>query len=131
MRSLPEPYRLSFLLPAGAMAGDCPVIAPPAADGCGISLHRAGLVVIFGLSREAVFACAGVALRALCRDILPVSIGAVLMTPGRGFCGSDSWSVIVGAEVAFSPTSLPPWISNAPARAPPPRLISIDGERVS
>jgi len=130
MRPVREPYRLSFLLPPGAMAGNLPVVAPPAQHGCEVSVYRAGLVVILGPSRDAVFECAGAALRDACRSIGPVSVAAVLMTPGRGFCGSDSWSIILGADVAFSPTGLPPWLPQTPARSPP-RLASIDGRRTN
>lgn len=106
MRSHPELFRLSFLLPDGVKA--CPGSHQPSPHGCRVNVTAGSLVEITGPSREATFEhCAAffrVARRATQR---PFSIAATLVTPIRP-AGRDSWSIIVGADVAFSPTSLDP-----------------------
>ncbi len=112
MRSDPEVYRLKFQLPAGA-AADPPgsVAADPE---CALIVSHAGHITIEAPARERAFALAGRFLRLACRSSqLPLSIAATLESPGRDRFGRptsprDSWSIIVGADVAFSPTSMPP-----------------------
>ena len=107
MRCHPGSFYLSFLLPKGANAagddvapGDCRIrVSPP-------------LVKIAGPSRERVFEVATTFLRHVCRDHTPLSIAATLVSPPP-VSGSDGWSIIVGADVAFSPTSLDPHFPRA------------------
>lgn len=105
MRSIPGSYILSFLLPKGF---DLPATERenhPRLD-CWIRCTPP-LLKVYGPSREAVFHCATDSLRAAVYDsaALPVSIAATLRSPPP-VSGSDAWSIIVGADVAFSPTSL-------------------------
>lgn len=114
MRSHPGLFDLSFLLPRGAPR--------PRFDGfsehpCVVEIDGP-LVRIRGDSREAVFDCASALVRPLQAN-RPVSIAAILHTPSRP-SGFDRWSIIVGADVAFSPTSLDPHFPRAaPASAKP------------
>lgn len=105
-------FHLSFLLPkgiiprssidAGFAVSDCTLrIVPP-------------LVKIRGPSREAVFAEATCFLQLAERPPGPIAIAATLTCPAP-VSGTDRWSIIVGADVAFSPTSLDPHFPNANA----------------
>lgn len=70
-------------------------------------------VTIEGPSREAVFDDATVMFRAiLTMTRAPVAVAARLQTPSSG---SDAWSIIIGADVAFSPTGLDPHFPRAVA----------------
>jgi hypothetical protein len=101
MRSHPGSFRLSFLLPAGAKAdaGN----HQPSPEGCRLEVTFP-LAVIAAPSREAAFEHAALLLRVACRG-LRASIPARLETPGGPVAG-DRWTIIVGADVAFSPTGL-------------------------
>jgi hypothetical protein len=114
MRS-PGVYRLKFLLPPGARS---PAGAHAADSGCSLHVGHAGNVTIEAPSREAAFNLAGRILRECCLQLAPLSIAALLEQPaadrfGRPYHASDSWSIIVGADVAFSPTAMPPHLSVA------------------
>lgn len=123
MRSNPVAYRLTFLLPRVSPAPASGERLPDA-RGCTLSVHRAGLVQICGASREAVFDRGAEFIRdELGGSPRPFSIAAVLAGPS----GRDAWSIIIGADVAFSPTSLPPIVSDRPARAPPVLQLVVDG----
>jgi hypothetical protein len=105
MRSPPGTYCLSFVLPDG-IAIDSGAFAP-SADGCSVHIfHR--LVKILGPSREAVFEHASVMLRVIHRAAPCAAIAATLESPAP-IAGRDGWSIIVGAPIAFSPTSLDPY----------------------
>jgi hypothetical protein len=104
MRCHPGSYRLIFSLPAGAMADSGS--HAPSPEGCLLEVTGVNLVEIVGPSREAVFEHATRLLRVSCRG-RRVSIAALLRSPAKP-AGIDSWSIIVGADVAFSPTSLDP-----------------------
>lgn len=104
MRSIPGSFRLTFLLPAGVAADSGQ--HQPSPEGCRLHVSFP-LAEITGPSREAVFEHAARFLRVSCRGKAPFSIAAMLATPAR-LCGRDAWSIIVGADVAFSPTSLNP-----------------------
>lgn len=121
------PYRLSFLLPGGATAPSG--FHQPSPEGCALSVSWP-LVLITGPSRKAVFDHASRLLRITCRHLPPTSIAATLVTPARP-PGQDAWSIIVGADVAFSPTSLDPEFPIPPFERPPPRarLRLIEGTR--
>jgi hypothetical protein len=121
MRSHPDLYRLTFLLPAGANAR--PGTHQPSPDGCALTV-RFPLVEIMGPSRGAVFEHAARLLRLACRGLPPLSIASVLATPARP-AGRDSWSIIVGADVAFSPTGLDP---SFPASRPANRILLAAGK---
>jgi hypothetical protein len=123
MRCHPGLYRLSFLLPAGARCDSGS--HQPSPDGC--LLHVTfPLAEIVGPSREAVFEHATRLLRVSCSGLPPLSIAARLSTPGRPV-GTDTWSIIVGADIAFSPTSLDPHFPRRPQ--PPPDLEVVSGGR--
>jgi hypothetical protein len=105
--SAPRSFYLSFMLPRGVDAvGD-----DVALEGCKVRVSPP-LVKICGPSRERVFQVATAFLRHACRDRPPLSIAATLRSPAP-LSGSDSWSIIVGADVAFSPTSLDPHFPKA------------------
>jgi hypothetical protein len=124
MRCHPGSYRLSFLLPAGVKVE--PGSHQPSPEGC--VLHADGsIIVIAGPSREATFEHATRLLRVVCRGRPPLSIAAQLSTPARP-SGRDTWSIIVGADVAFSPTSLDPHFPTTPDQErPPPALELVSG----
>lgn len=112
--SAPARYRLSFLLPGGVRVDSGR--HRPSPDGC--LLHVDGvLVAILGPSREAVFEHATRLLRVSCKGRPPLSIAAELQTPSPS--GRDTWSIIVGADIAFSPTSLDPHFPQQQPRASP------------
>lgn len=98
MSSSPGSYRLSFALPRDwRLSYGGP---QPAANGCLLTIQH----------RDAVFEDAA----ALFRSVLqmapgPLSIAATLETPH----GKDTWSIILRADVAFSPTSLDPHFPRA------------------
>jgi len=130
MRCHPGSFRLSFLLPAGLSADSGS--HQPSPDGCFLHINRM-LAEIVGPSREAVFEHAARLLRVSCRANLsgrlpPLSIGAVLSTPARP-SGRDAWSIIVGADVAFSPTPLDPHFPMPDQARPPPDLALRSGGR--
>jgi len=97
------PRRLAFSVPAGRHQ--------PCIAGCILKVDRDGQVVITGLSREQTFEQARRFLRIVAKGHGPLSIVAVLTTPARLTYergGRDGWSIIVGAEIAFTPTTIPP-----------------------
>ena len=107
MRGSPAAYRLSFMLPASVFLGVQPGRHQPCLHGCLLTVAPAGLVTITGPSRQSVFDQAARFLRVHCKGCGPQSIAAVLVSPPV-YCpaGRDSWSIIVGASVAFAPTAL-------------------------
>lgn len=109
MRCHPGSFHLSFLLPRG-VAADSGSHAPSEA-GCSMRVLPP-LVKISGPSREAVFEHATRLLRVSCRGQAPLSIASTLVSP-LPVSGSDSWQIHVGADVAFSPTSLDPYFPRA------------------
>lgn len=131
MRSRPASHLLTFMFPPGAspMPGDF-------ADsdvGC-IVEYGTYLVSIMGPSREAVFDHAAKILQRACQGMAPLSIAGRLYTlppeqkndgrdwlhVGSGTGGVDTWSIIVGAHVAFSPTAIDPHLpdlAELPARS--------------
>lgn len=134
MRSRPasDNYLFSFLLPQGARAFPGAVV--DSSYLCFVDIGRAGLVSITGPSREAVFDQAARILKAGCEGLPTQSIAGTLYerpcsAPGDGrdwlrLPGpADSWSVIVNAEVAFSPSGLGHHIPNL-ARAARPMTAS-------
>lgn len=125
-------YRLDFTLPP--VIG---LVAPgrhhPCLHGCVLTVAPDGRVRVEGLSRERVFDQARRFLRIAARGHLPgrqgrpkaaspLSLIAVLTTPRqphRGVPGGqDGWTIILGAEVAFAPTTLPPDIGVPELGAP-------------
>ena len=80
----------------------------PSDLGCSMRV-LAPLVKISGPSREAVFEHATRLLRVSCRGRGPLSIAATLVSP-LPVSGTDRWSISVGADVAFAPTSLGHWL---------------------
>jgi hypothetical protein len=85
----------------------------PSDDGCTLEIDGP-LVRVRGGSREAVFEHATRLLKiAHGGQGRPLAISAILHSPSRP-SGFDRWSIIVGAEVAFSPTALDPWLPGPP-----------------
>jgi hypothetical protein len=118
MRNIPFNYRLSFLLPPPLWFGG-PAI--PTIYGCRVAVSD-GLVGITGPSRQAVFEQAATLVRSAGRRAPPLSIAVRLSSPYLAG-GCDSWSMIVGADVAFSPTAIDPYfpaLDIGPAPRPPP-----------
>lgn len=103
MRSVPGSFHLSFLLPKEITFRPS-VDGAFAAPGCTFRITHP-LVKIAGPSQRAIFEAATAFLRSLERAPQPVSIAAVISTPVVG-AGRDFWSIIVGADIAFSPTGL-------------------------
>ena len=125
MRPVPASYRLSFLLPDGAVIpGDGRHM--PSRDGCVLTIYAAGLVAIAGHSREAVLEHAARFLRVSCKGLAPTTLAMTMRTDAPGWGGIDNWTAIIGADVAFFPSGLSPHIP----RAPPAQLVALDGERV-
>lgn len=140
MLSQPASYShlLTFLLPEGARADSAVLKDSPYR--CFVDFTARRLVSVMGPSRDAVFDQAARILREACRGLPAQCIaGAVyhnqhVGTPGDGrdwlrLPGpADHWSIIVNAEVAFSPTGLGHTIPNLarPARssAPAPQAAS-------
>lgn len=114
-------YRLTFLLP-DRLAFAVPVGRhQPCLAGCVLDVDRAGLVSIFGLSREQIFAQCRRFMRLVARGHGPLSIAAVLTSPLPP--GRDAWQIIVGADVAFAPTGLEVDVGLVPAAATGLRLV--------
>lgn len=107
--SVPGSFHLSFLLPKGVSPKPA-VDADFAAADCKIRI-ASPLVKILGPSRERVFECASALLRFACEGRGRLSIAATLQSPAPG-SGVDSWSIIVGADIAFSPTAIDPYFPN-------------------
>ncbi|MGY4295397.1 hypothetical protein ACVWXN_003492 [Bradyrhizobium sp. i1.4.4] len=128
MRPTPASFQLTFLLPDGAAA--TPGFHQPSPEGCALAVSWP-LVEISGPSRRAVFDHAARLLRYACRHLPAISISAVLASPARPGA-RDAVSIIVGADVAFSPTGLDPEFPTEPPERPPPRRLEvIDGGRGS
>jgi hypothetical protein len=107
VRSSPPSFRLSFALPRDwCLSYDGP---QPLAHGCFLTVQHY-LVAVEGRSREAVFEDAATLFRSvLAMAPGALSIAATLETPH----GKDTWSIILKADVAFSPTSLDPHFPRA------------------
>jgi hypothetical protein len=97
----PGSYRLSFLLPNGVTADRGDFAKVP---GCVLMVGRSH-VQIFAPSKEKAFAQATGVLREACQGRGPFSIAALLVSP-TPVSGADGWTIIVGADIAFAPTSL-------------------------
>lgn len=115
-------YRLTFLLPGLLALKVLPGRHQPCLHGCVLTVESLGRVVVTGRSREQLFEQTRRFLRVVAKGAGPLAIASVLETPLRHApSGRDGWSIIVGADVAFSPTSLKPDIgrleSNMPAGA--------------
>ena len=110
MRSPAFSYRLGFALPADFVVTDGGPQPSPA--GCTLQSFK-NMVVITGPSRDAVFEKATELLRAIrAMTRQPMSITADLETPGP-VPRRDSWTIVVGADVAFTPTGLDPYFPRA------------------
>ncbi len=98
----PGSYRLSFLLPNGvaARSGEYADWVP----GCVLTVSGPS-VEISAPSKDNAFEQAARLLRVVCQGKGPLSIAALLVSP-RPVSGADGWTIVVGADVAFAPTSL-------------------------
>src|SRR5437764_1421876 len=121
MSSRPASHLLTFLLPGGARRDAGLIIDSP--HGCIAQIGKIGLVSVFGPSREVVMDQAARILTVACRGLpQPLCVAATLYSlhrygrqnDGRDWLElpgpADGWTIIVGAEVAFSPTALDPYL---------------------
>ena len=129
MRSHPGSYRLTFLLPAGSHADSGR--HQPSPDGCSLKITFP-FVEITGPSREATFEHATRLVRTACRGRHAITALLQLAWPELGLrqpCGGDSWTITIGADVSFSPTSIDPYLPREAGR-PPPALQLVGGRSV-
>lgn len=100
--SAPPSYRLSFLLPQGLS----PRLGAYAdwVPGCVVEIDRAQAVVL-GPSCQRLFEQTARLVRVICYGKGPFSIAACVESPPP-ISGRDGWTIIVGADIAFSPTAL-------------------------
>ena len=105
MRSSPSSFRLTFVLPTAARTARSGVY-PGWVPGCELAI-AGPFVAITGPSRERAMEQAARFLRVTCQGLPALSIDTVLESP-LPVSGRDGWNIIVGADIAFSPTSLPP-----------------------
>ena len=96
-------YRLTFMLPPTVLAP--PGRHQPCLHGCVLVVDRGGLVSIAGPSLEQVFEQARRFFRIHAKGRPAMSIGAVLSSPAR-IPMRDGWSIVVGAEVSFTPAAV-------------------------
>lgn len=104
-------YKLSFFLPRGLLLSVHPGRYHPCLAGCVVRTDAVGWTTIEGPSREIVFAQWRRWLRDVCRGHGPQDITAVLRSPRQGdrerwtgrHGAADSWTAIVGADVAIVP----------------------------
>jgi hypothetical protein len=108
MRTPSVVWRLTFLLPPAIGLLAAPGRHSPCLHGCVLTIDRAGVVAIEGPSRECVFDQATRFLRVNSKGRPPYAVAASVYCPEPR--GRDDWSIVVGAEIAFSRTSLPPQI---------------------
>lgn len=101
-------WRLTFLLPPALGLLVAPGRHSPCLHGCVLAIDRAGVVAIEGPSRDRVFDQATRFLKVNSKSLPPYSAAATLWCPEPR--GRDGWSIIVGAEIAFSPTAMAPTI---------------------
>lgn len=103
-------YRLTFMLPATLALLTTPGRHCPCLMGCLLTVERGGLITVDGTSREGVFEQTARFLRHPIRrnPPPPTSIASVLAGPG----GRDSWNIVFGADVAFSPGGVEPYLPN-------------------
>ena len=108
------PFHLTFLLPPALTLGVNIGIQHPCLHQCLLRIepHRGRdyIVRITGPSREKCFDQASRYLRVAARGHIAtgsaLQISAVLVTPARVCSGRDTWTIIVGADVACAPTGL-------------------------
>jgi hypothetical protein len=127
-------HLLHFMLPGGA----APIRAPAGGwpHRCMVEIGRI-MVQVLGPSREAVFESAGLIVRQACHALPPQAIAARLYTlppeqrsnerdwlhVAAPHGAADGWTIITGAEVAFSPTALDPYFPNVATAAPAAALV--------
>lgn len=101
----PSVFRLIFRLPPSLWLLARPGRHCPCLHGCVLSIDQCRIVEIEGPSRERVCDQAQRFMRVVSKDIaVPDAIPAWLTSP----CGRrDGWSIIVRAEIAIVPTSMP------------------------
>lgn len=119
MRANAGAYRLTFSLPKSLWASAIPGYHQPCLEGCQVAIMRGYVVFVEGPSKELVFDQARRILRIICKGHIAVELPARLESPlrdrfGRPYPGRDTWSIIVNAEIAFTPTSLSSNIMETP-----------------
>jgi hypothetical protein len=105
-----EPYRMRFLLPRTLMLGVQIGRHHPCLHQCLLEVDKAYVVRVRAPTREKLFAQASAWLRTAAKghiaDGQSFQISAKVQTPARICAGLDSWTIVVGADVAFAPTGL-------------------------
>ena len=108
----PRPvFKLVFALPASLR-----LVAPgrhqPNPDGPTLVIDRSGWCSVLGPSRREVLEHAGRFLKSVAKGRGPIKIiGATLVTPPNYYPGAvrggrDGYTIVIGAEVSFSPTTV-------------------------
>lgn len=118
--------RLTFMLPRALESHVRTGTHSPCAMGCAVTVGRGGLAAITGPSREAVFEHAARFLRAagksaklasecaICGRLPRIVIAARLCHRFPLVTGHlDAWQIIVGADVAFAPGGIDPYLPAA------------------
>ena len=111
-----EPFDLTFLLPRELTLGVVAGAHHPCLHRCLLRIEHYGRrdyrVLIKAPSRQLAFEQARRYLRVAAKGHIAqgsaLRITAALVTPSRICSGSDGWTIIVGADVAFAPTTIPP-----------------------
>lgn len=116
-------YRLTFTLPAALRLSVPLGRHQPCVAGCVLTVNAAHQVTIEGRHRDAVFDQARRFLKVHAKGHGALAMVAVLASPAdpdnpSARSGRDSWSIIIGAEIAIVPTSMPGRIY-----APGPELV--------
>lgn len=124
-----EPHRLVFLLPPTLALRAEPGRHSPCLHGCVLKVSQLAQVEIEGPDRTQVLDQAIRFLRVVAKDVIkglapPVTIGAVLRTPGRqreryagdqwprtyGAAGRDGYTIVIGHDVAIAPGPIGPHV---------------------
>lgn len=109
-----EPFKMTFLLPRELTLGVKAGTHHPCLHQCLLTVAPLGerdyQVRITGPSRRKLFDQAGAWLRMAAKGHIAagnaMQIPAIVTAPARVCAGSDSWTIVVGADVAFAPTGL-------------------------
>lgn len=125
--------RLQFLLPADVSFALAPGRHHPCIAGTILTVDSHGNVEVCAMHREQAFDMAARFLgEAVAQDRVPFSMAAVMFADDMPF-GRFTWSITIGAKIAFAATSLPPEIyprrHAAPVRLP--RLHPLRARRAS
>lgn len=107
-----EAHRLTFTLPPTLRLSVPLGRHQPCVAGCVLTVNAAHQVTIEGRYRDTVFDQVRRFLKVHAKGHGALSMVAILYTPADpanpcARSGRDSWSIIIGAEIAIVPTSMP------------------------